>query len=79
MTTTEKMVDYINNKCINLTELSKKTHIPYSLIYDTVRGRKETNMPRLFRADEFMKICCFLGLNPMDFANDEEENEVENE
>lgn len=69
---TEKVGDFLKKSKINLSELSRKTGIPYNLLYASVWDR---NRKRDLRANELISICVVLGVNPMDFA-EEPEKEV---
>ena len=55
----------IGDAGVNLTQLAKNTGIDYWRLYDTLgaggRGRH-------LRADEFMKICAALKLDPWEFV-----------
>ncbi|WP_195540333.1 hypothetical protein [Eubacterium maltosivorans] len=63
---TKYISDYVREKGINLTKLSKKTGIPYFSIYDSLLNKKRD---RDLRVGEYLEICTFLGVDPMDFAD----------
>ncbi len=67
---TRNVSEYVRNKGINLSKLSRDTQIPYTAIYDSLAN---PDRGRDLRDYEFLKICTFLGVNPMDFAEDPEE------
>lgn len=67
---TEKIGDFLRNSKVNLTELSRKTGIPYNLLYASVWDK---NRGRDLRANELISICVALNLNPMDFADKQKE------
>lgn len=64
---TRNLSQYVKEKGINLSKMSRDTGISYVSIYNSlineVRGRD-------LRAGEMFKICEFLGVNPMDFADE---------
>ena len=62
---TEKIGEFLSESKINLSELSRKSGVPYKLLYSSVwdNGRK-----RDLRANELMSICIVLGITPMDFV-----------
>ena len=62
MTTTKKLAAYIESKAINIAALGRMTKIPYQTLYDSVKGSRKIT------ADELLKICSVLDVNPMDFA-----------
>lgn len=74
MDVTNSVALYVQDKGINLSNLSRKTNIPYGNIRDSISpgGRR-----RKLRADEFLKICIELGVNPMAFADQQEDKKEE--
>lgn len=66
---TRRVGEYVLEKGINLKKMSRDTDIPYISIYDSLRN---DSRDRELRVGEFFKICEFLGVNPMDFADDVE-------
>lgn len=75
MSVTRNIGKYINESCINLSELARKAGVTYSALYASV-GKYDSE--REFRADELVAICGILGINPMDFRDEptEETEEV---
>lgn len=69
-TITKNVSDYIKKMGINLTKVSKDTGVPYMALYDSLLN-KERN--RELKAKEFISVCKFLNVNPMDFADQKEE------
>lgn len=67
---TKKIGEFLRNSHVNLSELSRKSGIPYNLLYASVWDK---NRGRELRANEFMSICVVLDLNPMDFADNGKE------
>jgi len=70
MNVTKNIAKYVRDTAVNLSELSRKTGIPYSVLYASLREEKRS---RDLRADELTSICLVLHLNPMDFADTPEE------
>ena len=63
MSIEEQISDYIKQKGVSLTAVSKKTGVPYSALQPSLKGRRE------LRAQEFMSICKFFDISPAEFAN----------
>ena len=72
MNVTKNVAKYLHEKGIKLSVLSKKTGIPYPILYSSLGMQSNTN--RELRADELLEICLFLNLNPMDFADFKKSN-----
>lgn len=68
MTVTKNIAQYIKDMDISLSELSRKTGVAYASLYASLgeRGRE-------LQADELTYICFALHINPMDFAENEEQ------
>lgn len=64
---TRKLRKYVRSKGFNLSELSRKTKIPYMALYDSLMNDKRD---RDLRVGEFLALCNHLELNPMDFAEE---------
>lgn len=62
MNVTKKVAQYVESLGINLSVLSRQTGIPYMSLYKSMKESRD------LRADEFIAICAFLHVNPMDFA-----------
>lgn len=69
---TRKLSEYVLKRGVNLSKLSRDTKIPYMAIYDSLANSERD---RDLRDYEFLKICTFLGVNPMDFADDPDKKE----
>lgn len=67
---TQNVSKYIRNKGINLSKLSRDTKIQYMAIYDSLANPERD---RDLRDYELLKICAFLEVNPMDFADNPDE------
>lgn len=65
---TKKVSEYVKNKGINLSKLSRDTNIRYMDIYNSLANPKRN---RDLKDYELIRICKFLGVNPMDFAEGE--------
>lgn len=62
---TQNVSNYVKSKGINLSLMSRETNIPYGVLIASL-GENQRN--RALRADEFLAICGFLEINPIDFA-----------
>ncbi len=60
----------IRERGINLSELSRRTKLPYQAIYASLfaHGRD-----RELRSGELIAICGYLGIDPMEFARKRKE------
>lgn len=63
MDVTKKIAKYIDDNGIKLSVLANRTSIPAQALYDSL-GKNGT---RKLKADELLRICDVLKLNPMDF------------
>lgn len=64
---TRNLGKYVQDKGFNLSELSRKTKIPYMALYDSlINGKRDRDL----RVGEFLALCNHLELNPMDFAEE---------
>lgn len=70
MNATKNLAAYVKEKAINISAMSRATGIPYVALYDSLANKKRE---RPLSVDEAIIICKFLGVNPMDFAEDPEE------
>ena len=59
----------IKERGINLSEMARKTEIPYQLLYDSLFNKERK---RELRSKELLSVCAFLEVNPMDFADKKE-------
>ncbi len=67
MNATKNLARYVKNKAINLSAMSRATGIAYSVLYDSLSNK---NRERPLSMDEAIIICKFLGVNPMEFAEE---------
>lgn len=66
MSVTKNIAKYIRDIGVNLSELSRKSGVPYGSLYASIGDDKKN---RDLRADELTDICLVLHINPMDFAD----------
>lgn len=66
MSVTRNIAKYVEDIGINLSELSRKSGIKYSMLYASLGNGKRR---RELKADELTSICLVLRINPMDFAD----------
>lgn len=66
---TKNLGKYIKEKGYNLSELSRKTGVPYMALYNSLMNSKED---RALRAGEYLSLCKHLELDPMMFYPDEQ-------
>ena len=62
---TRNLSRYVKDKGINISKMSRDTGIPYMALYDSLLNNERD---REIRGGELIKVCAFLGVNPMDFA-----------
>lgn len=70
---TKKVGKFLRENETNLSELSRATGIPYSILYASVWDKNRT---RELRVDEFFSICEFLGVKVEDFAQQTKQESV---
>ncbi len=61
---TKNLGQYIKEKGYNLSELSKKTEVPYMALYNSLMNE---NTDRALRADEYLSLRKHLEVDPMIF------------
>lgn len=71
---TKKVSEYVRQKGFNLSEISRKTELPYMVLYDSLMNEKRN---RDLRVDEFLKLCDHLDVDPMQFYTFEPNGEGE--
>ena len=67
MAVTKNLADYINEKAINLSAMSRATGIPYGSLYASIRDKSRE---RPLSVDEAVLICKFIGCKVEDFAKE---------
>lgn len=72
-TVTERVSQYVRNKGINLSKMSRDTGKSYMALYDSLLN---DDRKRDLRDDEFLAVCFFLGVDPRDFADKPKEEVV---
>ncbi len=65
---TTRISQYVNEKGIKISSIARETNIS-----DGILRRSLSTKERDLRASEFLKICGFLGKDPFDFGNEEED------
>ena len=63
---TKNLGQYVREKGINITKMSRDTGIPYGALYDSLLNTKKK---RDLRLGEALAVCAFLDVDPMDFAD----------
>lgn len=61
---TTKVAHYVQERGISVLRIAEKTGLAYGAIYPSLCA----NPTRKLRADEFMRICVFLGIEPERFC-----------
>ena len=61
---TSNVAKYVSDKGINIAKLARETKIPYQSLYVSLGERSRG---RELRAEEFLKICHFLDMDPLYF------------
>lgn len=70
MTLEENISQYVKNKGIALSVMSRQTGIPYMSLYDSLMNDRKS---RQLRGRELISVCIFLGVDPRDFAEQRQE------
>ena len=68
---TDNISEYVRNTGVNISKMARDTGIPYMSLYDSLMNERRG---RVLRDWEMLRICKFLGVNPMNFARDILEN-----
>ncbi|MCC8164388.1 MAG: helix-turn-helix transcriptional regulator [Lachnospiraceae bacterium] len=63
---TSNIAKYVKSRGINVSKMARDTGIAYMALYDSLLNN---DRDRDIRGQELLKICVFLGVNPMDFAD----------
>lgn len=69
---TKNVAQYVREKRINLSAMARDTGIPYMALYDSLSN---DGRDREIRGRELLRVCKFLVVNPMDFADDPDKKE----
>lgn len=67
MSLEEWLSKIIKDRGINLSEIARLIDIPYMALYNSLRDKSRE---REIRGWELVRICKFLDVNPLDFAED---------
>ncbi len=70
---TKRLADYVKEKRINVSAMARDTGIPYMALYDSLLNDERD---REIRGRELLRVCKFLGVNPMEFAEEKETVEL---
>lgn len=60
---TKIISQYVQEKGINISKMSRITEISYAALYDSLVNK---DRDRDLRAGELLSVCTYLGLNPAD-------------
>lgn len=74
-TATKKLSEYVSEKGINIKNMASAIGMSYAPLFDSLSLKGKRNL----RASEFLSVCNFLNLNPMDFYEELDSNEQSNE
>ena len=74
MGVTENVALYIDKMSVNLSDLSRKSGIGYPALYASL---KDSGRKRELRAEELLRICKVLKVDPMSFSEWEKKNEAD--
>lgn len=72
MCVTKNLSIYVENRGINLSAMSRATGIKRGTLHASLSGAVQENKRRPLRDEELLKVCAFLNVNPMDFAEKKE-------
>lgn len=70
MSLEKNLAKFIKQKGINLSMMAREIEIPYIQLYDSLFNKKKK---RELRSSELIAVCKFLEVNPMDFAEQKED------
>ncbi len=73
MTLEKWLSEIIKSRGISLSKMARLTNIPYAALYDSLMSKSRH---REIKGQELVRVCGFLGVDPMDFA--EQHQGVEN-
>lgn len=65
MSLESNIAGFIKKRGINLSAMSRDTGIPYMSLYNSLSNK---NRERPLKASEFLTICKYLGISPVDFV-----------
>lgn len=67
MSIEEWLNEIIKDRGINLSEMARLIGVPYMALYNSL---KASSREREIRGWELIKVCKFLDINPLDFAEE---------
>lgn len=70
ITVEDKIAKFVSDKSINIASLAKKMGMSYVTAYYTFSGNEKK---RKIKADELLKFCAIMGVDPLYFAPEESE------
>ena len=73
MYVSKNLSTYIAMRGINLSAMSRATGISRGILQMSLSTRVSDNKRRPLKDDELVKVCRYLEVNPMDFAEQEPE------
>lgn len=68
MGVTKNLSLYVKNKGINISAISRATGIKRGTLHASLSGSVQEDKRRPLRDEELLKVCAFLNVNPMEFA-----------
>lgn len=63
---TKNVSNYVKERGISVSQMARKTGIPYGALYDSLL---HSERDRELRANELIAICNYIGVDPMFFAD----------
>lgn len=66
---TKNLSEYVKKRGINISKMARDTRISYSALYASLMNPERE---RDLRDYEFMSVCFFLGVDPREFADEEQ-------
>ncbi len=60
---------YVKKRGINISAMSRATDIPRSILHMSLSTAVTDQKRRPLKDDELIKVCKYLEVNPMDFAD----------
>lgn len=67
MSIEEWLSEIIKSRGVNLSEMARLIDVPYMALYNSLRDKSRD---REIRGWELIRICKFLDVNPLDFAEE---------
>lgn len=70
MCVSKNLANYIEKKGINISAMSRATNIERGKLHMSLSNSIDDSKRRPLKDDELVKVCKYIGVNPMDFADD---------